>query len=93
MKIPEDHQDLTIAELLPMIAKFISTGAEINIKFTCPNCGSRQTSETPNTLHVLHPDVPYDEMVGNYFCENCGKQVYPKKFGFMLMTGIGGGRK
>ena len=92
MKIPEEHNDLAIPELIPTIENLISKGCIIHLKFTCEKCGARITADEPNSLNVLYPDVPYDEMVGDYFCE-CGYRNQVKKFGFMLITGIKGGDK
>jgi hypothetical protein len=82
--------DLTIPELISAMENLISKGCIIHVKFDCPNCKSRQTSQEPNALHVLQPDVAHDEMIGQYYCEECGKLVFPKKFGFLVMKGIGG---
>lgn len=85
----EEHKDLPIPELIPKVEDLISKGNIIHVKFTCLNCGSRQTSQDPNVLHIKPPvDVPHEEMVGDYFCESCKKECYPTKFGIMLITGI-----
>lgn len=79
-----NYQDITIQELLNQMDYYISKGWKVYVKFTCPSCKSRQTCMTSNTFNAKVPDVPYDEMEGNYICEKCGIHVYPKKFGLMI---------
>ena len=78
-----DYQDISIPELIAQIKMIMSKGWTVHVKFTCLNCGSRQTCEEPNCFHVKEADVPFDEMVGKYHCENCDTIVYPTKFGLL----------
>lgn len=38
-------------EVAEKAQQIIDTGAKVFFKFTCVNCGSRQTFENPNTLY------------------------------------------
>ena len=40
-----------IKQLLAVIRRAREAGGTFFVKFTCLHCGSRQTIETPNTLH------------------------------------------
>ena len=64
-------------ELMENMKKQINNGCICYVKFTCLNCGSRQTAETPNTFHTE-----------GYTCEECGKRSYPKKWGMMIIKKI-----
>lgn len=88
MTKPTEYSDLTIVELSKLMINMMSKGFICNAKFTCDNCGSRQTASEPNCLHVKNAEDNIEDMVGNYFCEECGEQVYPKKMGLMIMGGF-----
>lgn len=68
-----EHKDLPVPEALAKIEKLIGQGALCWVKFTCDHCGSRQTSDTPNTWATA-----------GYTCEECGKLTIPERIGFML---------
>jgi len=51
----------SLGEIIAQMNELIARGAECYFKFTCASCGVRQTSETPNAIH-LH----------GYKCEECG---------------------
>lgn len=50
-----DHRslDYTFDEAAAAATNLIQQGATVYQKFTCANCGSRQTIATPNTFHKL----------------------------------------
>jgi hypothetical protein len=74
-KDKKDFKDLPKAELLVRMQELINAGWTVFVKFTCLHCGSRQTSDTPNKLHL-----------GGYTCEECGKVSYPIRYGLLIMT-------
>ena len=71
-----DHHDLPFDEIVALAEVQIRKGATVWFKFTCPNCGTRQTSDTPNTIHTE-----------GYTCEACAHVVFPEVFGLLLMFG------
>lgn len=64
--------DLPIPELLKRAHIAIGNGWVVHFKWTCENCGSRQTFEMPNVFYVKGK------------CEECGYVTEIKKGGFMV---------
>jgi transcription elongation factor Elf1 len=71
----DEVKDVTLEEIIPMCANVLSKSQTFWIKFTCLHCGSRQTSDTPNVIHMA-----------GYTCENCGKLTKPLKYGLVVMV-------
>lgn len=69
--------DLSVGELIPRMEKLINQGFQVFVKFNCQYCGSRQTSDTPNTFFTE-----------GYYCEECGRLSKPETFGFAIIGGI-----
>lgn len=73
-----DHfGDISKEELIKRCDEVISTGGTVFVKFICQYCGSRQTSSTPNTLHMR-----------GYTCEECGETSNPQRFGMLVVHGF-----
>lgn len=70
----EDVEDLPMDEVIKKCEEIMSRGGVTFIKFTCANCGVRQTSINPNVLHIA-----------GYHCEECGLLNKPKKYGILAI--------
>tara|TARA_Y100000310_G_scaffold267782_1_gene279962 strand:+ start:4767 stop:5126 length:360 start_codon:yes stop_codon:yes gene_type:complete len=77
--LEEEHKDIPAIQLITQVDRLLSEGATVYVKFTCHNCGSRQTSSVPNTFHTH-----------GYNCEECSKVSFPSKFGFSTIMSVGG---
>lgn len=80
-KEPEktDPEDIPLEELITMCLDVLDRGGTFWIKFTCEHCGARQTSDTPNKIHI-----------DGYSCEECGKVTIPKLWGITVMFVVAG---
>lgn len=80
----EPERSLNRQQLITMANELISKGHIIWVKWTCPRCGDRVTSSTPNTIFAsyLHTD------------EKCGFLYKGDEFGLMvaLQTSMPGER-
>ena len=76
---PVTYQDHPIPEVLANIEAKIKEGWICFVKFTCEKCGSRQTSDTPNSYAAL-----------GYTCEECGHLTQPKGINFMAVKATKG---
>lgn len=77
-----DHdRDLPSAQLLAEMERVLTEHptAELYVKWTCPDCGERVTSDTANTFHA-----------GGYRHEGCGGFYDGDRFGFMAVFTKGG---
>lgn len=72
-----DEKDIPKDELIKKMSWVIEQGGIVYVKFTCPYCFSRQTSDTPNTFHLA-----------GYKCEECGGTSIPDKYGMLVMWKI-----
>ena len=72
-----DYEDVPVDQLIEMMTDVLklNPASLCFVRFTCPNCGSRQTSDKPNEF-----------CVGGYSCEGCKKIVFPEKYGFSLIA-------
>ncbi len=71
-----DERDISLNLLKKEMDALIERGATVFVKFTCQYCFSRQTSDTPNIIHL-----------GGYTCEECGRLTKPDKYGMMIIYG------
>jgi hypothetical protein len=75
----EPKSDPHYTKILDDMGTLIKGGTKVYVKFTCHNCGARQTIDEANKFFAH----------GNG-CEECGKTSYPTRFGLMMMMSIGG---
>lgn len=73
--------DVPVPEALQKARQLIEGGAIVFFKFTCENCGTRQTFDKPNTF--------YRE--GS--CEECGHITKIKTCGFLVAFTLNTGRR
>jgi len=71
------YKDIPIAEAVRRAEMWVRQGFLVFFKFTCENCGSRQTFPEPNRLYLKGR------------CERCGHVTKIEKCGFMTMAAIG----
>ena len=71
-------KDLPFKEAVDKALDMINRGCHVYQKFTCVNCGERQTIDTPNKFYKLG------------ICEECKYQtdIEAQGCGFMLVTGM-----
>lgn len=69
-------KDYPIEEVAAMAAPLIEAGATVYQKFTCHNCGSRQTIDEPNTFFHFAS------------CEECGRvtDIETAGCGFLMVA-------
>jgi len=68
------YRDIPQEEFIEKMKNLTDKGWTVFVKFTCLECGSRQTCITPNAFFTQ-----------GYKCEACNTITYPKKFGMMVM--------
>lgn len=68
--------DFPIEDCLKTASVLIAAGQEVYQKFTCENCGSRQTMETPNKFFT------------SGVCEECGHETAIEKCNYIALLGI-----
>lgn len=77
----ETPTDLPVQELLDSASEVRQRGkghVDVHFKYTCENCGTRQTLAEPNTL------FEYGE------CEECGHHTRITKGGYTVILKMGG---
>jgi predicted RNA-binding Zn-ribbon protein involved in translation (DUF1610 family) len=80
--IEKAKEDVIVKIAIKEISQLIMKGATVWIKFTCHNCGSRQTGDIPNRFYAK-----------GYTCEECKKVTFPDKIGWSMMYKVGGEQK
>jgi hypothetical protein len=68
------HGDRPVEEIAGQAVVQIDRGFRVWQKWTCPNCGSRQTMDEPDTFYLSGS------------CQNCGKVSKIHVCGFMLAS-------
>lgn len=79
-----EYNDLSIGELIPLMEDLISKGFEVFVKWTCEVCGERVTTNEPNCFFTK--GYNHEEKADG---SPCGHISFPKKFGLLVMIGIG----
>lgn len=72
-----EELDLSVYELIQRADEAANDGFVVFIKFTCENCGSRQTFDTPNAFFRSGQ------------CEECGHITVIKKGGMLVVAAAG----
>ena len=70
------YEDKTYEELLPQMEEILEAGGTFWGKFSCQNCGSRQTFGQKNTLFTRGK------------CEECGNITHLDRWGLVVMYAL-----
>jgi len=77
------YNDFEIGEMLPALKKIVEQGDKFYLKWTCPACSERVTSNEPNMYET-----------GGYFHQEkvdgspCGKLYVGTKFNYLVIKQI-----
>lgn len=78
MAIDMSKNNFPFYDAVQKAAEWLQKGATFHQKFTCENCGSRQTMSTPNKMYTTGQ------------CEECGHVTDITKWGCNFMLVLGG---
>jgi predicted RNA-binding Zn-ribbon protein involved in translation (DUF1610 family) len=79
--MPHEPEDLHVDELIRRMEAILvkHPSAKLFVKWTCPKCGERVTSNEANVVHT-----------GGYRHDDCGGMYHGDLFGFMAIFGSTG---